>query len=105
MQKIMKQTDWLGIIVFAGAMTTFVMAISFGGTVYGWNSKSEFVLWVLSALLIIAFALTQYFHPLVSEEYKLYPTHFLRKPVMVQLQVQMVCAAVDLFVSWILIRF
>lgn len=105
MQRITKQTDWLGIIVFAGAMTTFVMAISFGGSVYSWDSKSEIVLWVLSALLIIAFALTQFFHPLVSEEYKLYPTHFLRKPVMVLLQVQMVCAAVALFVSWTLIGF
>ena len=99
MQRVMKQTDWLGIIVFAGAMTTLVMAVSFGGSVYAWSSASEIVLWVLSGLLIIAFALTQFFHPFVSVEYKLYPTHFLRKPVMVSLQVLMVCGAVDLFVS------
>lgn len=99
-QRISKQTDWLGIIFFAGAMTTFVMAISFGGSVYGWSSANEIVLWVLSGLLTIAFALTQFFHPLVSVEHKLYPTHFLKIPTMVMLQVLMVCAAVSLFVSW-----
>lgn len=31
MQKLTKQTDRLGIIAFAGAITTFVMAVSFGG--------------------------------------------------------------------------
>lgn len=98
MQRITKQTDWLGIIVFAGAMTAFVMAISFGGSVYEWNSASEIVLWVLSGLLTIAFALTQFYHPFVSVAHKLYPTHFLRMPVMVMLQVLMVCAAVGLFV-------
>lgn len=103
MQRITKQTDWLGIIVFAGAMTAFVMAISFGGSVYEWNSASEIVLWVLSGLLTIAFALTQFYHPFVSVAHKLYPTHFLRMPVMVMLQVLMVCAAVGLFVSWLLI--
>lgn len=99
-QRISKQTDWLGIIFLTGALTTFVMAIGFGGSVYDWSSASEIVLWVLSGLLTIAFALTQIFHPLVSEEHKLYPTHFLKIPTMVMLQVLMVCAAVSLFVSW-----
>lgn len=85
-------------------MTTFVMAISFGGSIYDWKSSNEIVLWALSGLLFIAFSLTQYFHPFVSAEHKLYPTHFLRMPVMVNLQVIMVCAAVDLFVSESLTR-
>lgn len=103
MHRIKKQTDWLGIIGFAGAMCTFVMAVSFGGSVYAWSSTSEIILWVLTGVLIIAFGLTQRFHPLVSKEHKLYPTHFLNNPTLVVLQVLMVCAAVSLFVSLSLI--
>lgn len=99
MQKITKQTDWLGIIGFAGAMCTFVMAVSFGGSVYAWSSTAEIILWVLTGVLLIAFGLTQRFYPLVSKEHKLYPTHFLKNPTLVVLQVLMVCAAVSLFVS------
>lgn len=104
MQRLTKQCDWLDIIIFVGVMTTFTMTISFGGSVYDWDFTSEIVFWVLAGVLIITFFLIQYFHPFVSAEYKLYSTNFFKMPVMVSLQVLMVCAAVDLFVSWLLIR-
>lgn len=58
----------------------------------------------MTGVLFIAFGLTQRFYPLVSKEHKLYPTHFLKNPTLVALQVLMVCAAVSLFVSFSLVR-
>ncbi|KAI4159810.1 MAG: hypothetical protein LQ342_006321 [Letrouitia transgressa] len=91
--KILKQVDWLGVIIFVGAMTCFIMAINFGGTVYDWNSGPEITFWVLSGVLFIVFGFTQAYHPLVAAEHKLYPTHFLKRPVLVILQVMIFCAS------------
>ena len=39
--KKLAQMDWLGIVVFEGAMACFVMAINFGGSLYHWNLGNE----------------------------------------------------------------
>ncbi|RAL14075.1 MFS general substrate transporter [Aspergillus homomorphus CBS 101889] len=84
-----KQVDLLGIAVFLGAMVSFIMAISFGGNVYAWNSPTEIALWVVAAVLFPLFVATQWFHPFVAKEYRLYPLHFTRRPLLVNLQVQL----------------
>lgn len=75
------------------------MAISFGGSVYDWDSASEIALWVVTGVLFCSFALTQIFHPFISEGLKLYPTRFFRKPTLLMLQMLAFCAAFCLFVS------
>ena len=91
--RILKQVDWLGIIIFVGAMTCFIMAINFGGTVYDWASGPEITFWVLSGVLFIIFGFTQAYHPFISAQHKLYPTHFLKRPVLVILQIMIFCAS------------
>ena len=97
--KKLQQMDWLGIVVFDGAMACLVMAINFGGSLYAWDSANEIVLWVMAGVLFIAFGITQWLTPFVGVENKLYPTHFFRKPVLLNLQFQLFLASGILFVS------
>ena len=95
----LKQVDWLGILFFDGAMACLIMAINFGGSLFGWKSNSEIALWVVTGVLIIGFGLTQAFMPFVASENKLYPTHFFKRPVLLNLQFQLFLASGILFVS------
>lgn len=88
-RKKLQQVDWLGIVFFDGAMACLIMAISFGGSVFAWNSASEIVLWVMMVVLFIVFGLTQHFTPFVDKRHKLYPTQYLRQPLLLNLQAQL----------------
>ena len=85
----LKMMDWVAITIFFGGTTCFTMAINFGGTKYGWSSGSEITLWVMSGILLLAMVLATRYHPLVSAENKLYPSHFLKRPELVNLQMQL----------------
>ncbi|KAK2776213.1 hypothetical protein FQN53_002847 [Emmonsiellopsis sp. PD_33] len=73
-----KQVDWLSIIFLDCMMMCFVMAINFGGTVFAWDSPSEIVLWVMSAVIFLMLCASQYFHPFVKKEHVLFPIHLLK---------------------------
>ena len=99
-ERITRRTDWLANILFAGATSAFVMAITFGGTLFAWNAVSEIVLWVMTAILSIGFCMSQWFHPFVAREYRLYPTQFLRRPILVLLQIAIFMASASLLVRF-----
>lgn len=98
-QRLKRNIDWLGNIVFTGTMCCFIMAITFGGTLFTWSSASEIVLWVMAGVLLIVFCLTQSFHPFVDSKNKLYPTMFLARPTLMMLQVAIFMSSVSLLVS------
>lgn len=98
-QRLAEQVDWLGILFFAGTMTAFIMAITFGGSLYAWSSASEIVLWIMTGILFIVFVYTQAKHPFVTAQNKLYPTSFLRRPTLVMLQLLVFMAALSLLVG------
>ncbi|KAI4105904.1 MAG: hypothetical protein LQ339_003222 [Xanthoria mediterranea] len=92
-EKILKMTDWFGIAIFNVFIICFVMAVSFGGTYYEWDSGPEITFWVLGGVFFVAFCFTQVYHPFVVAHHKLYPTHFLKRPVLVILQIMIFCAS------------
>lgn len=55
----------------------------------------------MAGALFIIFGLTQAVHPLVDAQYKLYPTLFLRRPVMIMLQMSIFMSSASLLVSHI----
>ncbi|KAL8773854.1 MAG: hypothetical protein Q9209_001284 [Squamulea sp. 1 TL-2023] len=81
--KIVKMTDWLGIVVFNAFMICFAMAVNFGGTFNKWKSGPEITFWVLGGVLFVTFYFTQAYHPFVEALHKLYPTHLMRRPVLI----------------------
>ena len=97
-ERLIKKIDWLGNLLFIGAISCFTLAITFGGTVYSWSYGGEISLWVITGVLLAAFAASQVFHPLVDVKDKLYATTFLRRPVIVTLQLAVFMASWALLV-------
>ncbi|KAI0468801.1 major facilitator superfamily transporter [Xylaria cf. heliscus] len=85
----LRMVDWVGTVFFIGGSVSFIMAITFGGSVYPWNSGSAIALWVVSGILLIVTIIIAIWHPLVTKEDRLIPAHFFTKPVLVNLGVQM----------------
>jgi len=92
------QLDWLGIILFNASMACLTMAVNFGGTSYGWNSTNEITLWIFAGVVLAAFAMSEWLVPFIPADDRLYPTHFFRSPLLVNLQVQLFLASGILFV-------
>lgn len=65
------------------------MAITFGGTLYPWNSGTEIALWLVAGALLVVCIFVARYHPGVDKDNRLYPAHFLRRPILINLQVQM----------------
>lgn len=84
-----KKTDWLGTIVLMGGSAFLIMAMNFGGSVFAWDSSEEIAFWVMTGVFLILMALVTKFHPFVSNENKLYPSHFLKQFELVNLQIQL----------------
>ncbi|KAH6603963.1 major facilitator superfamily domain, partial [Trichoderma cornu-damae] len=89
----LRNTDWLAIVVFFGGSISYTMAITFGGSVYPFNSGSEIGLWVATGVLLLAFVGVTIFHPGVSSSDKLYPSHFMRSLELNILQLQIFLSA------------
>ena len=81
--------DWVGITIFAGGAVSFIMAITSNGGTYAWGSGSAITLWVVSGVCLAATVFLSYWHPLVAGEDRLIPVHFFRRPVLLNLAVQM----------------
>jgi MFS family permease len=95
----LRMMDWISLAIFFGGTTCFTMAVNFGGTVYAFNSGSEIALWVLTGVLLIAVTLTTIYHPGVTKENRMYPAHFLRRHVLVNLQLQLFLVSGVMLVS------
>ena len=101
LEKLTRRIDWVGNLFFAGATSVLTMALTFGGTSYTWQSASEIVLWVLSGVLYLAFSLSQWFHPLIDKQFRLFPTDLVRQTTLVLLQISSFMAAFGLLVRTI----
>ncbi|KAF3404629.1 putative efflux pump gsfJ [Talaromyces pinophilus] len=90
--------DWVGITLNAGIYLTWVMALTFGGATYAWNSGQEIALWVVFAVLLLGFALQQYFLVFTSVKQRIFPGHFLKRRTLVLCFIATNCAATSFFV-------
>ncbi|KAH7390153.1 MFS transporter [Cadophora sp. MPI-SDFR-AT-0126] len=80
--------DWTMTAIFLAGSCVFTMAISFGGTVYPWNSATEIALWTVAGVLFTASIVLTKYYPWVVTEHRLYPAHFLKNAILVTLQIQ-----------------
>lgn len=70
--------DGAGTVLSIGSLVCLVMAINFGGTLYGWDSAQNIALFILSGVLFIVFAVQQYFAFRTTVRSRLFPVAFLR---------------------------
>lgn len=83
----------MGAILIIGAFVSGVMAVSFGGILYAWNSGQIVACFVLSAVLFAVFAVQQEFAILTTPERRLFPVYFMRNLEMLKLFALTSCAA------------
>ncbi|KAI1470394.1 MFS general substrate transporter [Daldinia caldariorum] len=74
----LRTQDWIAMVIFLGGSTCIAMALTFGGTVYAFNSGQEIALWTVSGVLLIAFILITIYHPTVPRKDRLYPLHLMK---------------------------
>lgn len=72
-----REIDYLGSLLSIGTLTSIIMAINFGGTLFAWNSGQVIALFAVAALLSAAFALQQAFCFLTTQSGRLFPVQFL----------------------------
>ncbi|KIN06900.1 hypothetical protein OIDMADRAFT_150156 [Oidiodendron maius Zn] len=93
-----RHLDYLGTILNIGFLVPLIMAINFGGTVYTWSSGQEIALWVVTAVVFIAYCHQQKFSFLTTKTNRLFPGDFLRQYEMWLLFISMACASGAVFV-------
>lgn len=97
--------DWLTTAVFLAGSAFLTMAITFGGTVYDWNSSTEITFWALTGVFLCLTIFCLVLHPGVSEENILWPMHFLKMPVVMNLQLEVfLCSGIVLVSRSFLVR-
>ncbi|KAK2038570.1 MFS general substrate transporter [Colletotrichum somersetense] len=75
--KRLAEIDWVGAVLMLGAIITFVMAISFGGVMYEWDSGSEIALFVVAGVLFIVFGVQQAYCIATTKERRLFPVELI----------------------------
>ncbi|KAE8362636.1 MFS general substrate transporter [Aspergillus caelatus] len=71
----MKAVDWIGNTLVIGMYVSILMAISFGGTTFAWNSAQEIALFVVAGVLFIALSIHQAWS---DRQNRMFPVHFLK---------------------------
>ncbi|KAI9650914.1 hypothetical protein NHQ30_000949 [Ciborinia camelliae] len=77
-----KEVDYLGGLLIIGAFVSGVMAVSFGGVTYPWNSGKIIGLFVCSGCLFIIFGLQQVFTIFTTTSRRIFPIEFLKSRTM-----------------------
>lgn len=78
-----KELDWAGMLLSAGAITSLTMLVAFGGTYYDWKSGQITALSACAGVIWILFALQQWSSFLTSTSDRLFPVSYLRSKEMI----------------------
>ena len=98
MKKRAFEIDYIGTTLLCGMIVSIVMAISFGGVEYLWNSGSVIALFVVAFALFWLWLAQQFFAIGTSVEQRMFPLHFLKSATMIVLFLEVACAATCVFV-------
>ncbi|KAF7557831.1 hypothetical protein G7Z17_g376 [Cylindrodendrum hubeiense] len=86
MEKI-RQVDWIGAFLNAAVFSIFMTVVSFSGSTYSWGSGASIALWVVWGLCLIGFIVQQGLCLFTTTELRIYPVHFLKKPLLILLYI------------------
>lgn len=80
--------DWVGFFSSTAAMVSFVMALTFGGSVWAWSDNRTIVTFVVAGVLFISTVLQQYFVLFTTHEARMFPPkHILTDRTLVLLNI------------------
>jgi hypothetical protein len=72
------QIDWIGALLSSSAFVAGIMAISFGGTLYSWESGQIIVLFVVSAIGFLFLFLQQSYAVYTTYDLRILPLHLFK---------------------------
>ncbi|KAJ4859025.1 major facilitator superfamily domain-containing protein [Trichoderma breve] len=93
-----RSIDWIGAVLNAAIYTVFVVIFTFAGSEWAWDSGQVIALWIVLAVILAAFAASQYFTVFTTRDNRLFPGEFLRSRTMVLLYVCQAAVAAALFI-------
>ena len=94
-----REIDYLGTLLQVGAFVSGIMAVSFGGVLFGWSSATTIALFVLSGVLFILLALQQTFTVLTTLSRRVFPVHYVAQKEMAILFAQIAAGSTNSFVT------
>ena len=94
-----RRVDIVGSLLFAGALCSGIMAISFGGALYPWTYRGSIGLFCCSGALWIAFSVQQATSTFTTKEDRILPIHVLRSKEMWNLIFQTGCPIRILYIA------
>ena len=97
-----KKLDMLGYLLSAGIWVTFTMAFIMAGTQWPWKDGRTITMIVVFGVLVIIFALQQYFAVLTTAEARAFPTHLLRSRSQLLLYV---ATSANITALWVVVFF
>ncbi|WKT47224.1 Major facilitator superfamily [Fusarium oxysporum f. sp. vasinfectum] len=84
----LRLVDWINAVAFLTGSACLTVALTFGGVVYSFHSGTIIALWTVTGVLLVAFIVLLKLHPLVSKENRLYPLHFFKEWILINMQLQ-----------------
>ena len=88
-----REIDFIGLLLLIGIWVAGLMAISFGGLVYPWNSGQTIALFVVAGVLILAFLAQQSWSLGTTQERRAFPLQFFRNKSLCLVFVLECCAS------------
>lgn len=74
-----REVDYVGMILTIGAFVSGVMAVSFGGVTYPWNSGKIIGLFVCSGVLFILLGIQQVYTIFTTKSRRIFPVEFFKQ--------------------------
>ncbi|OQO01448.1 hypothetical protein B0A48_13003 [Cryoendolithus antarcticus] len=89
----LKALDWTGAALNGATFVLFMIALTFSGSTYAWNSGPAIALWVIWVAVLMIFILQQAFAVFTTPVDRIFPVHFLKSKELVLLYICTSCAA------------
>ncbi|KAI1736260.1 major facilitator superfamily domain-containing protein [Xylaria scruposa] len=95
----LSRIDFVGALLSAGFWVLFSIAFIFAGGVWPWNDGRTITVLVIFAVLLVAYALQQYFCLFTTREDRSFPGHLLKSRTQVLLYISTSCSITASFVA------
>lgn len=96
-----EKLDFVGSALIAGAFTSLIMAVAFGGALYRWSSGQIIGLFVCAGILWATFIVQQAYCVFTTQEDRLFPAQFIRSweldILFAQSAASMTCAFIPIY--------
>jgi hypothetical protein len=96
---VLLRIDWVGFTLSAGALVTFVMAMTFGGSTWAWNDHRTIATFCVSGALIILTVLQQHYLLFTKANQRMVPPGYIIKDrSQILLMIETATAALNIYI-------